>query len=370
MFTALEVLNACVAQVLINPPNHNHATLINNVVMECERLKGLLFDIFSKGGNVAAFASVLNVCQVSAIKLTNSLWTAHPENPVVQQALNPLVALTRHTEGFYWDLLNKSHALSAFEVQELRVWLDEELKEIEQRLRQTRIDESLIEQLMKAHTDFFKPEKYPALCYADRQYLEVFIPKLKAKAFDERKQDWNIELRQLLIKWNFNHMGIYKMLIAEIDKIVDIKNLKKKQQKLHEIDGWLHQVQSVPNIAYDFQIGDFKTLLLKRIGLLQEQLRVMIELETLIKVESICFKGSVHELALEFHYKYDEGVYVFSTKKAAAECILSHVRTEGTEEIALASFLKLDKLEYRPAATRLYQRYARITAKLKKDFDL
>jgi len=370
MFTALEVLNACVAQVLINPPNHNHAALINNVVIECERLKGLLFDSFSKNENLATFPNVLNVCQLLVIKLSNSLWTADPGNLAVQLALSPLVALTRHTEEFYGDLLDKSQGLSDFEVQELRAWLDEELKAIEKRLRQTGIDEPLIEQLMKAHADLFKPEKYPALCYADRQYLEFFIPKLRAKVFDEEKRDWNVGLRLLLIKCNFNHMGIYKMSIAEIDKALLIKDIKKQQQKLHEIDGWLKQVHPFPDIAYDFQVNDFKTLLLERVALLLEQLKDKIELEKLIKVGRLCFKSSVHELALDFHYKFDEDVYTLPTKRAVAECIVKHISTEGTEEVSAQSMLKFDKIEQRPAAVRLYQRQLRTTAKLKKDFDL
>jgi hypothetical protein len=370
MYTALEVLDACVAQVLINPPNHNDATLINNVAVECDRLKGLLFDNCSKSANVETFANVLNVFQVLVIKLSNSLWTALPGNPAVQQVLSPLVALTRHTEEFYGNFLNKNHALSAFEVKELRAWLDGELKVIEGRLRQRRVDEPLIEQLMKAHTDLFKPEKYPALCYADKQYLEIFIPKLKAKAFDEEEKDWNIGLRQLLIKYNFNHMGIYKMLIAEIDKLLVIRDIKKRQQKLHAIDGWLKQVHPLPDIAYDFQVSDFRTLLLERIALLLGQLKDEIELEKLIKRERICFKSSVHELALDLHYKFDEGVFTLPTKKAVAECIVNHISTEGAEEVSPQSMVKIDKIEQRPAAIKYYQRELRIAEKVKKDFDL
>jgi hypothetical protein len=212
MFTELQLLKTYVDQLLSDPATYNSNT-ISQVTAECTRLQAFLFDVFNKSKDVKGLSDILNWYQNSFIKLADALFYSSDISRILAtQALILIIGLTRHTQEQYKDLLDGKQPLPIFEASELSQKVDAELIVIQKGLHEKHISIPLIEQVVKAHTDLFKPTKYPALCYSEREYVEIFLPQLKALADDNREKGWNGRIRQLLIKYNFNHMGVYKFL--------------------------------------------------------------------------------------------------------------------------------------------------------------
>lgn len=369
MKTKLCTLKTYVGALILSQPTHNYA-LAGNIKVECEYLKTFLFTTFNDTPEEERFADILNWYWHAIIKLSNTLFKPQETNPVATQALHTLVGLLRYLEQEYGFLLNRNHPLPAFEVMELHRHLKGQCRQIAAMLEKKHISETLLRQLLKALEDPFRPYSYPKLCYGEKYYLEMFIQRLKTLAVDHREKDWNMRLKQLLLKYNFNHMGIYKVLANEQEnKICSIKSYKKQLQLFYEKTLWLEQLQVLPDMAYNKQAEDLKTMLVKHINILKAHTEEEVMVKSYEDGQKLRHNLSLGEMALEFHYKYGLHVYDYPTKKAAVEVYCNHNRSIGTEHPSLKSFLNFDKID-RNAAIKYYQRNNSIQKKLVEDFDL
>jgi lipocalin len=372
MKTEIEMLTSYVGLLIMNRPGYPGLDMLTTIKTECARLKDVFNISFNHTADSFQFTEAMNSRYTKLVGLANILWErARLPNPFARLAMMEVLAVKYFLEYEYRSFLDADRGLTSFERFKLEHRVLSELKVIKGHLRAKKISEALILQLEKVFLDLFKESKYPVLSVSKKEYVEALLTNLSAMAIDERDKDWNARLRLLLVKLNCNHLGIYKLLQAEQEKeILMIRDPEKQYDLLYAKEIWIKQIQMERKLAYNTDVDDLKSMLLKQIKMLGPHLRKKMERRAAVKPEKVKYKLSVDELSVVFHSYYLEKVFDYPSKKAAAEAICENIRSVGTADISANSLLKYDRLEQRSAALNYYRRSSRILEQLKIDFDL
>lgn len=369
MHSELRILKLYSHQLLADPGTPGPSSILSKVAKECERLKGFLFLIFTKPDEHFHVEDVINWYRRATIQLADSLWEASKSgDPLISEVLALVVDFIRHFETTYPDLLEQRHALSLFEADELHKKIAAELSQIQGGLVQKEISIRLIEQLLKAYSDLFIPGRYPALSYADKKHAEIFLPRLKSLAVDERQKNWNLRFREVLIKYNVNHLGIYELMKSEGNNDAAFLNhYGEKRAYLIDRENWLDDLEPKPGLAYDSSVGSLKKLLKKHVRALHAKMSLMEE-----KTDQSRFNPnlSMRELNLIFKYLYQIGLPAYGTKQEAAASFCQHITSKEMKELSVKSILKNDMTDKDNTAQSLYKVLKKISDQLKADFNL
>lgn len=370
MNNAIQIIHTYVRLILSHSAGQQPNNLLEGLNLESNGLRTIISRAYQKNPKSRKLEQELNRCFTKLCAAANELWLAKPTNEVVKDAQHTIHQFIDHLMDSYTLILYQTHALPLYRLQQSKNKLASSMKPIQILLSSKNINEAFLAQLYKALRDLFKDNRYPCCCYAQENYLWVFIKQLQLLAADPRKKDWERRLKQLLIKYNFNHMGVYKFLATEAKaQLNKTQDPLQVHQRLHELKVWLAQLQLIPDLAYQPEHETLKGLLLKEITLYREHFMEKLSLGTNGTDKIIC-NSSVNELSLFFHYLYEEGLYNYKTKKEAAIAVAQHVRSKETREISPHSLTKFDKLQLNQAAVKLYQRNRRIQERLVADFDL
>lgn len=371
MNNAIQIIHTYVRLLLHHNPSDKATSLLENLGLETNGLRVMIFKTYFKNPKSKRFKSELNSHFTKLSNIADELWLAQPTNATAKSASEIINPLLDHLMAHYATLLDQTQALALYRLQRLKNQLNIALSPIRMQLSNKNINESLLFQLFKALSDLLKESRYPRCSYLQETYLSVFIKQLQLLAADPRKKDWERRLKQLLIKYNFNHMGIYKFLAQEAKiQLAKIKDPVQVHQLLHDLNVWLAQLQLIPKLAYQPENDTLKNLLLKEMTLYRDHFIEKMQLGKVPAADKIACTSSVNELSLYFHYLFEDGLYNYKTKKEAAIAICQHVQSKETKEISPHSLTKFDKLQLNHAAIKLYQRNRRIQEKLVADFDL
>lgn len=353
-------------------PIYSATAMLTPIKKESERLKVLFNASFNHVSDVLLLTEAMNTRYTKLVGLANALrHSAQQYNPIHRVALMELVELITYMEQHYSGFLNPELELADFEWFKLNHQVSAELIAIQDLLLSKGISKNLIYKINKAVDDLLNKDKHRAFCRADRQYLQAFMPALVALAADKRDKDWNLRLRRLLIQWNFNNMGVYKVLEHEQQQHISARRSYEKQhQYLFEQSFWLEQIQPITTSGYNRQALDLKSLLMKQLTCLRGYLTEVLQLKQYEVQRKLALNLNAEELAIEFKYNYDEGIFDYLHKKEAAEALSQHVKSIGTEEISCRTLTKFDKTKLHRAAVRVYHRYTVKLEKLAKDFDI
>lgn len=357
--------------LLDHRPDGNAKSLLDKLSIETNVLSIVIAKTYAKNPKSNKFKDELHRCFSQLVNISNELWLSKPAHSDAKSALQTINLLIDHLVVHYTPLITQKQALPFYRLHELKEQLHLNLQPIAVQLKEKNINEQFIVQLFKALADLFKEGRYPSCVYAQENYLSIFMTQLRLMAADVRKKDWERRLKQLLIKYNFNHMGIYKFLAHDAKtQLNKIKDPVQLHQLLHELNVWLAQLQLMPTLAYQAENDTLKNLLLKEIALYREHFIEKMGLSKAPEADKIACNSSVNELSLFFHYHYEDGLYNYKTKKEAAIAICQHVQSKETKDISPHSLTKFDKLQLNHAAIKLYQRNRRIQERLVEDFDL
>lgn len=372
MKTELEMLTSSISWLMMTRPVYPGTDMLTQIKKECERLKGLFHNSFNHAPDCFKLREVMNTRHTKLVVLANNLWErASLPNHIARSALLEVLTLKDFIAYEYGNFLDESCELATFERYKLKNQVLAEFRLIKVQLHSKKISAPLVLQLEKAFLDLFNETNYPVLYVSTKKFVDGFLRKLSAMASNESDKNWNMRLRQLLIKSNCNHMGIYKLLEKEHEhQILLIRDAEKQQDLLYAKQIWIDQIQAYGKLAYNKDASDLKSMLLKHIKTLGPHLAKKNKLRKIEKPEKVKYNLSVDELSLIFHYHCDENIYDYSSKRAAAEAFCEHNRSIGTADISVNSFLNIDSLKQRSAATKYYQRNSRILKQVKKDFDL
>lgn len=371
MHIELMALKTYVALVFIIPATSTDL-LIKSTVMECERLKRFMLRAFKNRKNTDHSIQELNKYRGLIIQIANNLSpVSNLDDKVASEMRTIVIELIKHTEEQSGHLLDKHHELPAFIVQELSENITTELQEIEEGLHQKKIPALFVQTLVKAHQDLFKPDRIPKMTYADSQYLSNIMPMLKSFALEAGEKDWPKKLTSLLIKYNFNHMRIYKLLRTEQYKVpMQIKDNEKLNQYFFNQRIWLNEIQVIPSLAFNSSADSLKNLLLTHLQATEMYIKENLEMLQRKKIEKIELSISVDILRLYFYYMCLEGMFNYPFKTEAADAICKHIRTKGTDQVSPRSLLKFDKIALNNSAIKFNLQLQRMQEQLRKDFDL
>ncbi|RZK39640.1 MAG: hypothetical protein EOO61_07060 [Hymenobacter sp.] len=214
MRTNLYELQSYVGQIIAPPPaKYLPEEMLDEVQTQCDRLKLFLFNVFDCGEEKSKIKEIFNWHHMQLILIADALWKAISKtNELIEKVFDKIVEVLHHMDSAFGFLLDDANLLPLFEVHRLKHFVLGSLDKLKLLLATKRVKEPLNNLINKALVDYFKPGRYPALSYADKRYMEIFVPQLQALAEDQREKNWNMRLQQLLIKYNFNNMGIYKFL--------------------------------------------------------------------------------------------------------------------------------------------------------------
>lgn len=369
MFTELHILKTYVDQLLTDQVAYHQNTIINQVAAECSRLQDFFFNTFNKTDNIKRLTEILNWYQNAIIKQADALVDlADNGHHVATQVLILIIGLTRHTQDQYSNFLVCTQALPVFEAKVFRKHVEDELIEIEAGLKRKHVSDALIKQVVKALIDLFKTTKYPALSYSEKKYIEIFLPQLKALASDEREKDWNMRLRQLLIKYNFNHMGIYKFLKAEGQNDANfLQHYGNQKTFLEEKENWIDSILLMPNLVFDPISTTLKKLLLKDLSVVGKKLMKKEDQNAHRRFDP---NLGVGVLNLIFKYLFQLGLPRYNNKEDAAAAFCENIRSKEKDSISTHSIVKTGILDKENDARLLYKFLKRIMDELKKDFNI
>lgn len=368
---SIHIIHTSIKFLLLNANKDHNNSVLETFISETNRLRHLLSLRYEQSQKTNRFKNELNINFNKLIHLSDELYIKQHHHSDAKHALPILNQLIAHIRERYVTLLDQMQQLPLYRQQELKAKLAQDLQPIHAQLTAKKINEAFIHQVLKALKDLFKDGRYPTCSYAQETYLSVFVPQLKLLAADRRTKDWERRLKQLVIKYNLNHMGVYKFLAQQAkSQLALIKDHVKVHRLIHELNLWLEQLQASTSLAYEPHTATLKELLLKELQLHQTYLLEQLNLSNQPNADKIALNTSVNELSLYFHYLYTEGVYNYKTKKEAASAICQHVQSKETKDISAHSLTKFDKLQLNNAAIKLYQRNKRIQQRLMTDFDL
>lgn len=368
METIIQTINNHIKLLLMNFPKSNNKEVIDFLNLEVNKLQIELASNHKKFKKNNHYQQELQVLFGKLTSISDQLWTS---NQTAKEASLIINHLTDHIYERYKPWISEQQKLPLYKLRALEDRYSKDLQIIDAKMRSKNITHNLVLQIIKAINDVFKEGRFPPCSFNQEMYLNILIPQLKKLAEDPRDKHWERRLKQLLIKYNFNSMGIYKFLIQENKaQLEHIKDPMKVLHVLHEINTWLQQIQVIPKLSFQTENPNLKSLLLKEIASYRAHLIERIKLDAHITIPKLACNSSVNELSLYFHYLFDEGLFNYKTKKEAAIAICEHIQSKETKHISAHSFIKFDKLQLNNAALKLYQRNKRIQEKLIKDFDL
>lgn len=372
MKTELHTLTSCVSLLIMSRPIYPATDIISPIRKEIERLKILFNASFNYVTSVCMLTEAMNTRYTRLVGLANILWGGSTQhNPIQRAALMELIALIAYMEQHYSGLLNTDQALADFECFKFNHNVSAKLITIKGLLLSKGVSKDLVCKIIKAVDDLFITDKHPVFKRADQQYLQAFIPCLFTLAADKRHKDWNLRLRRLLIQWNFNNMGVYKVLECEQQQYTPARHSYEKQhQYLFEQSFWLEQIQIKTTAGYNRQAMDLKSLLIKQVKSLQQHLTEVMQIKQAEGQHKLALNLNVEELAIAFKYDYEEGIFDYPHKKDAAKALSSHVKTRGTDDVSERNLVKFDKTKLQRAAVKSFHRHNRIIEKLGKDFGI
>ncbi|WP_131539777.1 hypothetical protein [Pedobacter nototheniae] len=370
MITSIYVIKAFADQI-ISHSQQVPQELVLAFRQECERFRALLSEMMFSIEDPDKLSLTFSIHHQELTGLANKLFLkANASGKTLRIALEIVVDLLRFIEEKYGGILGENALVCAFTVKGVSREVSALTTELKMKLQHKGVSAPLLFQLFKAHDDLFRENRYPAFTTGNLRYLETIAPQIQKFANDKREKDWNKKLRQLLIKYNFNHMGLYNFFENEHQQqVLQGRTTLDRQRLLYKKVLAIEQIQVLPNLSYDPNAERLKDMLLKHLHLMQEMMKDEVKTGKQ-EVQKLRYNVSVNELALDFHYRYGEKEFIYKTKKEAAQAFCQNNSSKQVNDISPHSMLKFDKLEQYDAAIKLYQRNLRIQNRLIEDFGL
>ena len=370
MITSIYIIKAFAEQIMAHPQQVPQK-LILAIRQECDRFRTLLSEMLFTIEDNQRLCLAFQIQYRELTALANKLFLqSSPSFKSAQEALQVVASLLRFIEVRYAEIIGKNTAVCLFTVKGISKDISALNQNLKNALAEKGVSETLLFQLFKAQDDLFRENRYPAFSTGNLRYLETLSPQLNKIASDKREKDWNKKIRQLLLKYNFNHMGVYNFFENENQQqIMQGRNATEQRRLLYKKVLSVEQIQVLPNLSYDLNADGLKEMLLKHLRLMEDWMNNELRAGK-GETEKLRNNVSVNELALDFHYRYGQKEFIYKTKKEAALAFCQTNSSKQTNDISPHSMLKFDKLEQYDAAIKLYQRNLRMQHQLIQDFGL
>lgn len=194
---------------------------------------------------------------------------------------------------------------------------------------------------------------------------------LEQLANDNRKKDWPLRLLFILVKYNFNYIGLFNRWTEELQKqLQTYSSVEETYTHLVELQTTFSISYTLDNHAFDSQGKNLQKRILEY---LQNEINVRQAAYNIAlsqQYDAIPSNLTAQELSIMFHYTFNAGFLAIQTKKEAAEAFSANIITKTGIRVSTNTLRKLDKKEFTSAAYTIYKKFLQIIQQLKKDFDL
>lgn len=274
-------------------------------------------------------------------------------------------------EHYFNHLLNNEQPLSIYSQQTLEKQVLEKYNKLKPLFTNKQIPGAYILEVQNAFISLFQQGKLPEIKYYHREYLQKLMEALDQLAKDNRKKDWPLRFLFLLVKYNFNYIGLFNRWTEELQKQLDTSsNIEEAYIHLVDLQFTFSVSYTLDNYAFDKQSKNLRKRIL---DYLQNEINARQAAYEIVQSQhygAIPSNLNAHELAIMFHYTFIAGFLAPKTKKEAAEVFSANIVTKTGIRVSTNTLRKLDKKEFTAAAYTIYKKLLQIIQQLKRDFDL
>ncbi|MGX5687398.1 hypothetical protein [Arcticibacter tournemirensis] len=357
--------------------------LLDPLTAECQRLKGTIYGLYKKAPDKQTATWDLNNYHSALVRIANEVMHQLPEEeliiiskPAATQGENdPLLYclycvadLLNCNEMCYRGILDFKQPVPLLFVLRMKELLTAHLPAIKEGLRKKDVAAWIIREIESGLNSAVR-RTFPALNYHDYFYFQTFIPELSRFAADTREKEWTKRTLLFLLKFNFNHIGLFNRWSDDIGRSLSARGNRKHQVRfLDRETELLNHTRAFPNLSYDWFSLSLKEHFTSFLALQKQTIMNEIEAERKDDAVHLRMRQSVDGLSVDFNYRYKLNQFDYRTREeAAADYAVIH-STPHTSQISAHSIQKFDKTSLIGAAVEYRRMLQKIIEMIGKDF--
>ncbi|KAA8482010.1 hypothetical protein F1649_12775 [Arcticibacter tournemirensis] len=357
--------------------------LLEPLTTECQRLKAAIYELYKKAPDKQTAAWDLNNYHAALVAIANKITRQLPEEELTIMSKsaatgddnNPLLYcvycladLLNCNEMCYRGILDFKQPVPHLFVLRMNELLTAQLPAIKEGLKKKDVAAWIIREIESGLNSVVR-RTFPALNYHDYSYFQTFVPELSRFAADTRHKDWTKRTLLFMLKFNFNHIGLFNRWSDDIRRSLSARGNRKHQ--IHFLDReteLLNHTRPFPNLAYNWFSPSLKEHFLSFLVLRKQAAINEIEAAKKDDVVHLRMRQSVDWLSVDFNYRYKLNLFDYRTKEEAAAVYAVVHSTPHTSQISAHSIQKSDKTRLIGSAVEYRRMLQKIIEMIGKDF--
>lgn len=368
MINVIHILQQNIMSIVDHPFSKQQESSATSLAQQLTTIFPEIIKCYSQYPSIEMAMTICRHCHQLIIYLEDQLMTLEGEKGNNFIEIHQFVNKFEH---YFKKHLSPEQPLSIYSQQQLEKELLSRYNKLQPYLAEKGIPPTFILEIQDGLISLFQSGKQPDIEYHHRNYLVKLMKALERLAHDTRSKNWPSRFLFLLVRFNFNHIGLYNRWTEQVQEILD------KYTSAEECIQYLFELQTIFSISHTIKGFTFDRHSKKLISSIQEYLQkeidnqqFQLENNASFSFEAIPTNLNGQELAILFHYCYTAGFFTASTKKEAAEAFAANVLTKTGIRISTNTLRKLDKKEFTASAYSLYKKLQLIPSQLKIDFGL
>jgi hypothetical protein len=243
-------------------------------------------------------------------------------------------------------------------------------------LQEKNVEKELLQEIQSGIDSLFDQQKAPKLCYYHCEWLDNFLQAIDRFAQDTRDKQYDIRFRELLIRYNFNYLGLRNQWKNKLEKQLQQLNNMDRLPYLLLLEKEIIHYHPLPDSNYDIEQSNLKNMM-------GEYIRA--ELEYLEKLFAIALEDKrnipkssstdIHTmltgegLTCLFHYASKVGFFKKKQKRDAAIDVAQHFVTYRGNHITANQLSKFNKYEHSLSLYHIENKLKEMLFLIKKDIE-
>lgn len=251
--------------------------------------------------------------------------------------------------------MNPSEELPVYHQQLLKSGSLAKLAQLSVHLQAKQLDEKYLLEIQYGLNSLFDEHKPPKLLYYHVEWLETFLSALESLAHDKRVKHYAKRFIELLIRYNFNYLGLCNRWHEQLEGQIDVLPRSEKLSTLLLMDKEITHYHPLPMLYYDIEQPHLKTMMHEYIWAELDYLEKLSKLESVennYRPEIPASSNGIHTtltgegLTCLFHYCSKVGLFKNKHKSDAAVGVAQHTVTDRGNRITANQLAKFNKFEH------------------------
>jgi len=223
------------------------------------------------------------------------------------------------------------------------------------RLHAKQLDEEYLLEIQYGMDSLFDEHKPPKLLFYHCEWLNSFLMALESIAYDTRDKSYPKRFMELLIRYNFNYLGLRNRWKENIDRQLNTLSRAEKLSGLLLLEKEITHYQPFPNSCYDIDQPHLKAMMNEYICAELDYVEKVSNLEAEDKDTRDQIPGpssGIHMtltgegITCLFHYSNKVGLFKNKHKSDAAVGVAQHMVTNRGNRITANQLSKFNKFEH------------------------